>query len=63
MRAHRLDRAEIMDRAGHLYSVSRKLAKKGQTRANTFIHKKPVWSTLLGVGAGVLLGMILRRGD
>jgi len=46
----------VADRAQDWYEESRKMAKKGSRRANSFIHRQPVLSTILGVGAGLLLG-------
>jgi ElaB/YqjD/DUF883 family membrane-anchored ribosome-binding protein len=60
MRATAIDR-ELMDRAEHLYRASRKLARQGTTQASSFIHARPILSTLMGVGTGILLGMFLNR--
>jgi len=53
----------IMERAQDLYSNSRELAKTGASRANGFIHESPVISACLGVGAGFLIGLWMRRHD
>jgi hypothetical protein len=48
----------FIDKAHDLWTDSGELARTGATRANGFIHRKPVASTLLGVGAGICIGMI-----
>ena len=51
------------EKAQEVFSASRKMARKASTQAKTFIHEKPVLSTLLGVGAGFLLAFIVRGRD
>ncbi len=51
---------ETLDRARTLYAASRKLARKGTTKARSFILSMPLLSTLIGVASGVTLGMLLR---
>lgn len=53
----------VADRAQDLYTASRKIARKGTTQANSFIHENPVLSTLLGVGAGFVVSLIFRSRD
>ena len=48
----------LADRAQDWYEESRQMAKKGSRRANSFIHKQPILSTVLGVGVGLLLGRL-----
>lgn len=48
----------LIEKAHDLWTDSGELARTGATRANGFIHRKPVASTLLGIGAGVCIGMI-----
>jgi ElaB/YqjD/DUF883 family membrane-anchored ribosome-binding protein len=55
--------SQVLEKAQDLYSNSRAFARDGATRANTFIHESPVLSTILGVGAGFLIGMWMKRGD
>lgn len=62
MRRHR-NGAQILEKAQDFYSNSREMARDGADRAKTFIHESPVLSTFLGVGAGFLIGMLLRRND
>jgi len=54
---------QILEKAQDLYSNSREFAKDGATRANSFIHGSPVLSAFLGVGAGFLMGLWMRRRD
>jgi ElaB/YqjD/DUF883 family membrane-anchored ribosome-binding protein len=62
MRKHR-NGSQVLEKAQDLYVNSRDLAQDGAARAKTFIHESPVLSTLLGVGAGFLIGMWMKRGD
>jgi len=55
--------SRIMEKAQDLVSNSRQLAKDGASRANTFIHESPMLSAWLGVGAGFLIGLWMRRHD
>lgn len=55
--------SQIMEKAQDLYSNSRELARDGAARAKTFIHESPLLSTLLGVGAGFVVGLWMRRHD
>lgn len=55
--------SQVLEKAQDLYSNSRDFARNGAARAKSFIHESPVLSTLLGVGAGVLVGMWMRRRD
>ena len=54
---------QILEKAQDLYSNSREMARDGADRAKTFIHESPVLSTLLGVGAGFFIGLLMRRHD
>jgi len=56
----RVNISRMANRAQDWYDESSKMAKKGSRRANSFIHEQPVLSTVLGVGAGLLLGFIFR---
>ncbi len=62
MRRHR-NGSHILEKAQDLYSNSREVARDGADRARTFIYESPVLSTILGVGAGFIVGMWLRRHD
>jgi hypothetical protein len=46
--------------ARDLYGESREVARNGATRTKSFIHNRPVLSTLLGLGLGFLIGHWLR---
>jgi len=51
----------LLEKAQDLYSNSRDMAKDSATKANSFVHDRPVLSTLIGAGAGFLVGWLLRR--
>lgn len=53
--------SHLLEKAQDLYSNSRDMAKDGATKANSFVHHRPVLSTLLGAGAGFLVGWLIRR--
>jgi len=55
--------AKVAEKAKELYSSSRKVATHEIGRANSFIHKNPVKSALLGVGLGFLLASLFRSRD
>jgi len=59
MRQHP-DDAKVFDRAQKLYSATRKLARRGSARAKSFILGRPMTSTLIGIGAGFVLALLLR---
>jgi len=48
----------LRDRARDFYEESREAARDGASEASGFIHERPLASTLIGLGAGVLFGMI-----
>jgi hypothetical protein len=52
--------AKALRRARNLYAESRDIARNGAARTKSFIHQRPVLSTLLGLGLGVLIGHWLR---
>lgn len=60
---HSHNGARVLEKAQDLYSTSRGKAEEGLDRAKSFIHAKPVTSTLLGLGLGVLLGVWMNRRD
>jgi ElaB/YqjD/DUF883 family membrane-anchored ribosome-binding protein len=62
MRRHR-NGSQILEKAQDLYSNSRDVARESADRAKTFIHESPVLSTVLGVGAGFIIGLWMRRRD
>ena len=48
----------LIEKAHDLWNDSGELARTGATQANGFIHRKPMAATLLGVGAGLCIGMV-----
>ena len=56
-------RARIAEAASDLASTSRKAARKGVAEARSFIEERPILSTLLGFGAGMLLSSLFRSRD
>ena len=60
MRRHH-NGSQILEKAQDLYSNSRDMAKDGASKANSFVHDRPVLSTLIGAGAGFLVGWWIRR--
>ena len=59
MRNHSNSR-ETLERGRDLYRASRKLVRKGSSKARSFILSMPLLSTLVGVASGITLGMLLR---
>jgi hypothetical protein len=57
---NRTPTAKALRRARDLYADSRDFARNGASHAKSFIHQRPVLSTLLGMGLGVLIGHWLR---
>lgn len=55
--------SHVLEKAHDLYSDSKDMARNGAERAKTFVHESPVLSTILGVGAGILIGIWMRRRD
>jgi ElaB/YqjD/DUF883 family membrane-anchored ribosome-binding protein len=53
--------AQVLEKAQDLYSNSKDMAREGADRAKTFIHESPVISAFLGVSAGFLIGLWMRR--
>ena len=51
---------KALRRARDMYADSRAVARNGAAHAKSFIHQRPVLSTLLGLGLGVLIGHWLR---
>jgi ElaB/YqjD/DUF883 family membrane-anchored ribosome-binding protein len=47
-------------KARDLYADSKEVARNGASHAKTFVHQRPVLSTLLGLGLGLLIGHWLR---
>jgi ElaB/YqjD/DUF883 family membrane-anchored ribosome-binding protein len=63
MNNSRTPAAKALRKARDLYDDSRDIARNGADRASGFIHQRPVLSTLLGLGAGLLIGHLLRPRD
>lgn len=53
--AHRL-----ADRARDLFEDTRDVARERASDANSFIHARPIAAALLGVGAGLALGVLYK---
>ncbi len=53
----------VLRKTRDLYDDSREVAQNGATHAKNFINRKPMLSTLLGLGLGVLIGHWLRPRD
>lgn len=51
-------RLPVLDRAQELISETADLARIGGRSASSFIHERPVSATLIGMGAGMLLGFL-----
>jgi len=47
----------LADRARELLDDSRALASERAADADTFIHERPLAATLLGMGAGLVMGI------
>jgi ElaB/YqjD/DUF883 family membrane-anchored ribosome-binding protein len=63
MTRHRNGGAPAFHKAARVVSETRDLARVGASRANSFIHARPIFSTVLGVAAGFVLGRLFPRGD
>lgn len=61
MRNH--DATRVAEKAQDLYRSSKKFASRELSRAEEFIHEKPVLSTLLGVGLGFVIASFFRSRD
>ena len=48
-----------MERATQVFGHTREFAKERAELMKTFVHDKPFLTTLLGLGAGFVLGMLL----
>lgn len=44
-------------------SVESDAVREAGGRVNTFVHEKPLLSACIGLAAGFLLGLLVRRGD
>jgi ElaB/YqjD/DUF883 family membrane-anchored ribosome-binding protein len=51
---------KALRKARDLYADSREVARNGASHAKSFIHQRPLLSTLLGLGLGLLIGHWLR---
>lgn len=52
--------SNLEDRAQEIYAASRQMARRGSSKARSFIHERPLISVLLGAGAGALLTLLFR---
>jgi len=50
---------KLMERATQVFDHTREFAKERAGQMKTFVHDKPFLTTLLGLGAGFVLGMLL----
>jgi len=57
---NRTPTSKALRRARDLYDDSREIARNGAAQTKSFIHQRPVLSTLLGLGLGALIGHWLR---
>lgn len=46
-----------VNRVSKFFESTRKFTRKNASRAKSFAHEEPVLSVLLGLGAGLLLGL------
>jgi ElaB/YqjD/DUF883 family membrane-anchored ribosome-binding protein len=62
---HRHRRGRYKDRISKFLqeSVDPDALRDAGGRVKTFIHEKPMMSACIGVAAGFLLGLLIRRGD
>ncbi len=54
-----MEAPKIMERATQVFGKTREYAKERAAQMKTFAHERPFLATLLGLGAGLVLGMML----
>lgn len=54
-----MEAPKLMERATQVFGKTREFAKERAAKMTTFAHEKPFLTTLLGLGAGLMLGMLL----
>ena len=54
-----MEAPKLMERATQVFGHTREYAKGRAEEVKTFVHDKPFLTTLLGLGAGFMLGMLL----
>lgn len=54
-----MEAPKFMERATEVFGKTREYAKERAAQMTTFAHEKPFLATLLGLGAGLMLGMML----
>ena len=54
-----MEAPKLMERATQVFGHTREFAKERAELMKTFVHDKPFLTTLLGLGAGFVLGMLL----
>ena len=57
---NRTPMTKALHKAKDLYDDSREVARNGAAQTKSFIQQRPILSTLLGLGAGLLLGHLFR---
>jgi ElaB/YqjD/DUF883 family membrane-anchored ribosome-binding protein len=50
-----------MEKASEFLANTREFTKEHASQAKSFIHEKPLLSTLLGLGAGLMVGLLFSR--
>jgi hypothetical protein len=58
---NRLNGDRFVDRARDVMRESRDFARASADQTSDFIHSKPIFATMLGVGAGLILSIFYRR--
>lgn len=51
----------VVNRASQFLVDTREFTKEQALQARSFIHRKPILSAFLGLGAGLLVGMLFFR--
>jgi ElaB/YqjD/DUF883 family membrane-anchored ribosome-binding protein len=54
---------KALRKARDLFDDSREAARDGASQAKSFIHHRPLLSTFLGLGVGILIGHWIRSRD
>lgn len=54
-----MEAPKLMERATQVFGKTKEYAKERAAQMKTFAHEKPFLTTLLGLGAGFMLGMLL----
>jgi hypothetical protein len=54
-----MEAPRLMERATQVFGKTREFAEERATQVKAFVRTKPFLTTLLGLGAGFMLGMLL----